>query len=350
MKKLSPKHIQVSKVGIIFAILVFCILVVTMAIVGGVIYLMFRRNALLMNEFETLWTLTLTFLVASVIIGTLISIITAKVILKNMDNVVKGMSELSKGKYKVRIPEVKTGIGKEMVDSFNLLATELENTHVLRSDFINDFAHEFKTPIVSLLGFAKLLQKENLTEEQKKEYLSVIEEEAKRLSTMSTNSLNLTRVDKQTILTDVVKFNLSEQIRNCVLLFEKKWTVKGLELDLDFDEFAVCGNEEMLKQVWINLIDNAIKFSNEKGNIEIGINKKEKFVHVTVKNSGIEIGEFEKEKIFNRFYRAEKTQGVEGTGVGLAIVKKIVDLHRGSVMVESVNSYTTFEVVLPSGE
>ena len=347
MKKLSPKHIEVSRVGIIFALLVFSILVVTMAIVGGVIYLMFRRNALLMNEFETLWTLTLTFLVASVIIGTLISIITAKVILKNMDNVVKGMEELSKGKYKVRIPEVKAGIGKEIVDSFNILASELENTHVLRSDFINDYAHEFKTPIVSLLGFAKLLQKENLTDEQRKEYLSVIEEEAERLSAMSTNSLYLTRVDKQTILTDVVEFNLSEQIRNCVLLFEKKWTAKELELDLDFDEFIVSGNEEMLKQVWINLIDNAIKFSNKSGKIEIGINKKEKFIHVTVKNSGVEIGESEKEKIFNRFYRTEKTQGIEGTGVGLAIVKKIVDLHKGSVFVDSVNGYTTFEVILP---
>lgn len=116
---------------------------------------------------------------------------------------------------------------------------------------------------------------------------------------------------------------------------------------MDFDEFIVSGNEEMLKQVWINLIDNAIKFSNKSGKIEIGINKKEKFVHVTVKNSGVEIGESEKEKIFNRFYRTEKTQGVEGTGVGLAIVKKIVDLHKGSVFVDSVNGYTTFEVVLP---
>lgn len=347
MRKNKANPIKVSRVAIVFTILVFCTLVITMAIVGGSIYLVFRRNVLVLNEIETLWMLTVTSILASIIIGTIVSMLIARLVLKNMDNIVNGMEDLSKGNYSVRLPEAKVGFGREMSDSFNILAAELESTKMLRSDFINDFAHEFKTPIVSLLGFAKLLQKETLTEEQKKEYLSVIEEEAERLSLMSTNSLIFTRIDKQTILTGTDRFNLSEQIRNCVLLLEKKWAQKQLEPVLEFDEVFIDGNEEMLKQVWINLIDNAIKFSNENEKIVIDIEKNEKTVSVSVKNRGVEISDEEKEKIFNRFYRSKKSEGLEGTGVGLAIVNKIMNLHKGSVAVESENGYTCFTMMLP---
>ena len=157
----------------------------------------------------------------------------------------------------------------------------------------------------------------------------------------------MTKIEKQTILTDITRFNVSEQIRNCLLLFEKKWDRKGLELVLDFDEFFIVGNEEMLKQVWINLIDNAIKFSKDFGKIEIDIKNTPKDLSVTIKNSGVEIKEEEKEKIFSRFYRSRKALGIEGTGVGLAIVKKIVNLHRGSITALSENGVTCFEVKLP---
>lgn len=131
---------------------------------------------------------------------------------------------------------------------------------MLRSDFINNFSHEFKTPIVSIAGFAKLLRRGNLTDEQKEEYLEVIEEESLRLSAMANNVLNLTRVENQTILTEVTRFNLSEQIRGAVLLLAEKWTPKNLYMDMQFGEHMICANEELLKQVWINLLDNAIKF------------------------------------------------------------------------------------------
>ncbi len=349
MRKIKPKKIfRASKVAIAFTLLVFCVLVITMAIIGGIIYLTFKSEFTILKRYENVWTIALTFLVASVIIGTIISIFAAKLALGNMDKLVNGMVELSKGDYSVRVPRVEKGVGKELIDSFNLLASELENTRVLRSDFVNEFAHEFKTPIVSLLGFAKILKKENLTEEQRVEYLSIIEEEAERLSILSTNSLNLTKIEKQTILTDVTRFNVSEQIRNCILLFEKKWDRKGLELVLDFDEFFVVGNEELLKQVWINLIDNAIKFSKDFGKIEVEIKNTKKDLIVTVKNSGVEIKEEEREKIFSRFYRSRKASGIEGTGVGLAIVKKIIDLHRGGISALSENGVTCFEVKLPA--
>lgn len=151
------------------------------------------------------------------------------------------------------------------------MAEELENTQMLRSDFINNFSHEFKTPIVSIAGFAKLLRRGNLTDAQKEEYLAIIEEESLRLAAMATNVMNLTKVENQTILTDLTTFNLSEQIRACVLLLEEKWSRKELDLDLEFPEYTIRANEELLKQVWINLLDNAIKYSPNYGEIGVRI-------------------------------------------------------------------------------
>ena len=347
MRTKDKKALRTPRVMITFALLVFGILSLTMAIVVGAVYLMFRRNALVLDSIETLTMLLSVFLFASIIIGTVIGIITGRVFLKNMDKIVDGMEDLAHGNYDVRVPELESGLTKDLTHSFNLMASELENTQMLRSDFVNDYAHEFKTPIVSLLGFAKILKKGNLSEEERIEYINIIEEEAQRLSTLATNSLNLTKVDKQTILTGTTSFNLSEQIRNCILLAEKKWSAKNLELSLDFDEVFIYANEEMLKQVWINLIDNAIKFSDEGGELSIKIYKDVKTIVVIVKDKGVEIKEDDKEKILTRFYRAHNSDGVDGHGVGLTIVKKIVELHKGSVAVESAEGYTQFEVTLP---
>ncbi len=134
-----------------------------------------------------------------------------------------------------------------LAESFNKMATELQSTEMLRHDFINNFSHEFKTPIVSIAGFAKLLRRGGLTEPQKEEYLAIIEEESLRLADMATNVLNLTKIENQTILTNVSSFDLSEQIRACILLLESKWTAKNIGFRIDFDEFEITANEEQLQ-------------------------------------------------------------------------------------------------------
>jgi len=166
------------------------------------------------------------------------------------------------------------------------------------------------------------------------------------LSYMATNVLNLTKVENQTILTDISTYNLSEQIRSCVLLLENRWLKKQIEFSLEFDEYDIHANEELLKQVWINLIDNAIKYSQEYGMIVIKIKETENAYKVSVANAGPEIPEESKDKIFNKFYQVDESHASEGNGVGLAIVKKIVELHKGNVTVESENGITTFEIEL----
>lgn len=175
---------------------------------------------------------------------------------------------------------------RELEESFNKLAEELGRNEVLRNDFIHDFSHEFKTPIVSISGFAKLLQKGNLTEEQQAEYLSIIETESEKLSNMAMNVLDMSKLDNVGVLTDITRFNLSEQLRHCVLMLEKKWGEKNQEIEIDLPEYYVSGNEDMLSEVWINLLDNAIKFSPEGGKIIVKVFQRDNSLSVEVRNTG----------------------------------------------------------------
>ena len=267
------------------------------------------------------------------------------------------MNRLAGGDYSVRLYFGERKIGKMLADSFNKMAEELDNTELLRSDFVNNFSHEFKTPIVSIYGFAKMLRRGHPDEEQTREYLTIIEQESGRLAEMATNVLNMTKVENQNILTNVTEYNLSEQIRRSVLLLEKKWSRKELEIACDFNEHQIFANEEMMKQVWLNLLDNAIKFTPEKGKITILIREYQKendrpqgSVVVAIKNNGPAIKEEDRERIFNKFYQSDTSHASAGTGIGLAVVKKIVELHEGKVWVESDDRETTFWVNIPKRE
>lgn len=332
---------------VIFLVLLSAVILSTVASVILYWFGVFGENVADINIVSVLLFMS----VISLIIGSLIAIFLGKIPLRPINTLVNGMNSLAAGNFKTRI-EYGHLIGNhptfsEITESFNTLAEELENTEVLRSDFINNFSHEFKTPIVSIAGFAKLLKKGNLTEEQREQYLDAIEEESMRLSYMATNVLNMTKVENQTILTDVTRFNLSEQVRSSLLLLENGWTRKNIELQLDFDEFEIEANEELLKQVWINLIDNAVKFVPRCGTLSLDICESGESIAVTVSNTGKDIDPEKIDKIFNKFYQADESHACEGNGIGLAIVKRIVDLHGGTVSVVSANGMTSFTVELP---
>jgi len=337
---------------ILFSGVVFFFLILTMAVVGGVIIFLIYRGILEPSGIgPKIYRLIFRMMIASVLIGSILTAVASRIPLKPVNAIINAMNRLASGDYKTRLNFGKylskhpTAI--EISRSFNNLAEELEKTEILRSDFINNFSHEFKTPIVSIAGFAKLLKHGNLTEEQKMEYISIIEEESLRLSAMATNVLNLTKIENQTILTDVTKFNLSEQIRNCVLLLENKWSKKNMTPELDFGEHMICANEELLKQVWINLIDNAIKFGDEGSSFMISIIETESRILVSVADTGAEIPAEFKDMIFRKFYQIDESHSSEGNGIGLAVVKGIVKLHDGDITVSSGNHKTVFTVSFP---
>ncbi len=291
------------------------------------------------------------FFFLSLIIGFLLAYLAGRITLNPLKQIIDKLDSLASGDFKVRLHFDKLirkhPSFKQMENSFNEAAQELEHTEMLRSDFINNFSHEFKTPIVSIAGFAKLLRKGNLSEKEKEEYLEAIEEESLRLSDMANNVLNLTRVENQTILTNIKEFNLSEQIRGAVLLLEEKWASKNINMDLQFEEYNIKANEELLKQVWINLLDNAIKFSYENDTVTINIDQKEANLIIAITNHGKDIPKESIGRIFNKFYQADESHSSYGNGIGLAVVKKICQLHNGKVSVTSANNITTFYVTLP---
>ena len=333
MKRKSQKRHR--SLTLLFSLFTFAILAVSLLLAVGIIYVLTRFDLLKFSAIGisgTLQTLLLTAAI-SLIVGT-------------------GLSALA-GDFRARVH-----FGKridmipaflQVEESFNKMAEELGDTEMLRQDFINNFSHEFKTPIVSIAGFAKLLQRADLDETQKREYIDAIVEESRRLSDMATNVLKLTKVENQTILTGVSQYNLSEQLRSAVLLLEDQWTAKHMELDMDFPEVSITANEDMLREVWINLVQNAVKYSPDYGPLQIQIQQAQDKVRVCVANSG-EIPAEHLGRIFQKFYQADRSHFSAGNGVGLAIVKRIVELHGGTVSAESTGGAVIFTVELPKGE
>ena len=336
---------------LLFSAVCFCIQLVTVVLAGIILWFLVRVGIIAQEETLTPTRIILFMAIFSLIIGSATAFLAAKFPLKPINRIVSRMNRLASGDFSTRLeygkPISDHPAFRAMSDSFNKMAAELQNTEMLRSDFINNFSHEFKTPIVSIAGFAKLLRRGNLTEEQREEYLTIIEEESMRLSYMATNVLNMTKVENQTILTDVKEYNLSEQIRACLLLLEPKWSKKNLDLNVEFGEYPICANEELLKQVWINLIDNAVKFTPNGGTVDIRMTEAKENLHITIANTGSEIPPEKLGKIWGKFYQADESHSSEGNGIGLAIVKKVTELHGGEVTVKSVNGMTSFTVVLP---
>ncbi len=335
-----------------FSVIVFCVLLAAIALAGVILFILIITGVI--GDVESVFTATRIGLImagASLILGFAVSMLLLKVPLRPVNDLINRTNRLASGDYKARL-SYKGMIGNipgfnELSDSFNKLAAELESTEILRSDFINNFSHEFKTPIVSIAGFAKLLKQGQLSEEERLQYLSAIEEESMRLSYMATNVLNLTKVENQTILSNVSDFNLSELVRSAILLLASKWEKKELDWQLELEEYTVTGSEELLKEVFINLIDNAVKFSPAGETIRVLGEHTDSHIKITIINKGPIIPPEKQQKIWRKFYQADESHSSEGNGIGLAIVKRIITLHQGEVGVSSDATGTAFFVSLP---
>ena len=237
---------------------------------------------------------------------------------------------------------------QDLIRNFNEMAEELRGIELFRNDFINNFSHEFKTPIISIRGFAHELRQEGLTDEQRNEYAKIIEEESDRLARLSANVLTLSKLESQQIVTGRTEFYLDEQIRQCILLLESEWSEKELEIVPELELLLYRGNEEMLALVWRNLLSNAIKFTPQGGRIEVRMEVTEQTVTVSVADNGIGMSDEVRARVFEKFYQGDPSHAHAGYGVGLALVKRVVDLMEGSVSVKSREGCgSCFTVKLP---
>lgn len=339
---------------VVFALLTFGILAVSVAVAAALSYVLTRFHILPIpvEQFPESVQLLAVMSVVSVIVGMGLSMLAVRIPLRPINWLISQMNRLADGDFQARVHFDNMNIipaFQEVEDSFNKMAQELGNTEMLRRDFINNFSHEFKTPIVSIAGFAKLLQRADLEETQRREYIDAIVEESSRLSTMATNVLKLTKVENQSILTGVTEYNLSEQLRSAALLLEHDWTAKHIELDMEFPEVRIRANQELMKEVFINLLHNAIKFSPEYGPVQVRVGEENGSVWVTVTNSG-SIPEADLSRIFQKFYQSDRSHSSTGNGIGLAIVKKIVELHQGTVRAENDGGAVRFTVTVPQTE
>ena len=340
---------------VLFALLTFGILAASVAVSAALSYVLTRFGVLPIQaeRFPESLQLLVFMSAVSVIVGTGLSMLAVRIPLRPINWLIDQMNRLAGGDFRARVhfkkPISMIPAFLQVEESFNKMAQELGDTEMLRQDFINNFSHEFKTPIVSIAGFAKLLQRADLDETQRREYIDAIVEESARLSAMATNVLKLTKVENQTILTGVTEYNLSEQLRSAVLLLENDWTAKHIELDMEFPEVNIQANEALMKEVFINLLHNAVKFSPEYGPLKVGILREKNAVQVRIANSG-EIPEADLNRIFQKFYQVDRSHRAAGNGVGLAIVKKIVELHRGTVEAENKGGAVIFTVTLPQEE
>lgn len=332
----------------LFSAISFLILTVTILLVGVAVAFLVHTGALRLSFHTGLPAVLFVAVLAigSIVMGTIVASFIDRAPLRALNKTIDGINKLARGSYETRLQVSEIPALGELAESFNTLAAELQNTEMLRSDFVNNFSHEFKTPIVSIQGFAKLLQKGNLSPEEQREYLDIIVTESGRLADMATNVLSLTKVENQEILTNITAFNLSEQLRNCVLLLEKKWTAKNLDMIIDLEEYTIRACEELLKEVWINLLDNAIKFSPQGGEVMVQIQPGQGTLTVSITNYGPDIPPEDQKRIFNKFYQGDTSHSGEGTGVGLAVAKRVIDLHQGSIHVSSGGGKTVFSATL----
>lgn len=264
----------------------------------------------------------------------------------------EGMNRMVAGDFSVRIPYLKGEDSSNEFDAiikgFNEMAAELSGVETLRTDFISNVSHELKTPLSVIQNYATMLQSQTLTEEEKMEYAKSISEQTRKLSSLITNILKLNRLENQQIYPEKKKYNLTEQLCECLLTFERAWEEKDIEIEADMEEDVfVAQDAELLSLVWNNLFSNAIKFSEEKGVVGIRLKKENDMITVEVSDNGCGISSEVGSHIFEKFYQGDTSHATQGNGLGLALVKRVIDIIGGEIHVQSVlGEGTTFQVCL----
>lgn len=283
----------------------------------------------------------------------LITIALMQNISRKIVNPIKKITDATKkvasGDFTIELETKRNDEIGELTHNFNKMVKELNSIECLQKDFINNVSHEIKTPISSIQGFAKLLEADDLSKEERKEYAEIIKEESDRLLYLSTNILKLAKLENQERIMNKTKFNIAEQIRRTISVLEPKWKEKNIKFNVSLKEQEFLGEKDLMYQVWMNIIENSIKFSKQDGQIDVKMKTNQDSIIVEIKDYGIGMEEEEVKKIFDRFYQIDKSHTKPGAGLGMTIAKRIVELSGGKIEVTSkLNESTTFIVTLPA--
>jgi two-component system, OmpR family, phosphate regulon sensor histidine kinase PhoR len=272
--------------------------------------------------------------------------------------IIDALRRIAKGDFSVRVDNVfddhdqgRSGILGELVNSVNQMAVELDQMETMRQEFISNVSHEIQSPLTSIRGFARALHSEHLSADERNHYLTIIETESARLSKITENLLKLASLEAEHPRFEPKPYRLDKQIRSLILTCEPQWTAKALGMDVCLEEVEAAADEDLMSQVWTNLLANSIKFTPQGGKIRVDLRRQDGQIVFKICDTGIGISEADQAHVFERFYKADRSRTHSnngGSGLGLSIVQKIVQMHNGTIALESqVGAGTTFTVTLP---
>lgn len=268
---------------------------------------------------------------------------------RHLEKIYRSVEMLAHGHYGHKLKVGKYTVFRSLALDINRLSEELQKVHMLRTDFVNSYSHEFKTPIASISGFAQiLLEKGNdLTDEERKEYLKIIVQESERLSKLSSDTILLSQLESQKILADTAPYSLDEQLRKCVIMLSNQWGDKNINLVGDIDEVTYNGDEDMMQHLWLNLLNNAIKFTPDGGTITVSLKQENGKIIAKIADTGEGMSEEMVNRIFEKYYQGSSSKSGSGLGLGLSIVYRIIVLCKARIKVDSkLGEGTTFTVEL----
>lgn len=341
---------KISKSLRLYSSLIIFILLSVSMVCTAIIGLSMYRFGMLQVMFATPFTFILWIYIVSIIISTVLTAIVGKWLLSPILKISRASNQVAKGNFKVQVEgDSRIAEVQQTFANFNHMVRELGTIETLRSDFIANVSHEFKTPLNAIEGYATLLQDRTLSDEEELDYIDKILFNTNRLSELAGNILLLSKVENQNIPESVSRYKLDEQIRQTLVMLEPKWSEKNIDLDIELDEVYITNCEGLLAHVWLNVIGNAIKFSEKGGEIAIRLSADTAGAVATVRDNGIGMSGDTLQHIFEKFYQSDSSRKSEGNGIGLALVKKILDLCGGSISVTSaIGEGSTFRIFLPN--
>ena len=268
-----------------------------------------------------------------------------------VEMILKATKKISSGDFSIKLTPLHDFSKYDQYDlifeNINIMTAELSKNEILKNDFISNVSHEIKTPLSVIQNYAKSLQNQHLSEDKKQEYLNGLILQSKKLSDLITNILKLNKLENQQIVSEIEVIDLSELLRVSTLNFESLFEKKNLKLECDIDDIKIVSSASLLEIVFNNLISNAIKFTDDGGKISISLKQDNDFAIIKIKDTGCGISKEVGKHIFDKFYQGDTSHSAEGNGLGLALVKKVIDIIGGEISVKSqINKGTTFTIKL----
>ncbi|MEC0240223.1 HAMP domain-containing sensor histidine kinase [Paenibacillus dokdonensis] len=292
----------------------------------------------------------LTFAISSLITGSLLILIASVFLVRPIKMLTKATKRIAAGDFNIKLNIKQAGELGTLARSFEEMMHDLQQLEQMRREFVTNVSHEVQSPLTSISGYALALKQVNLSDHERSRYLDIIITEAQRMSKMSDSLLKLSLLESQSQQLRLVTLSLDEQIRRVIVALQPQWSARNIRFELNLKAVRLMADHDLLNQVWTNIIGNSIKFSMDGGIINVSIKQDIKNVIVRISDTGIGISYEDQKRIFERFFKADRSHSRKygGSGMGLAIVKQIVSLHQGDIQVESEPGQgTTFFVTLP---